>query len=115
MSRPEHLNYKRSYEHSFSCCKQYLESKIKYNSKSSKPPSTVRLSYSTSLSNKAVRHVPPFSIQSQQKNTIVLNGPLISFSEKTSAQAKSIQNCNNQLNSKTNYSELIFTFVASGK
>lgn len=115
MSCPVYSNYKRSCHHCFGSCKQNLEAKNNCNSKSTKPPSTLRISCPTSLSNITVRHVMPFSIQSQQKNTIVVRGPLTSFSERTCARVKSLQNCKFFFaDTKTNYSNLIFIFIASG-
>lgn len=64
------------YNQNFICCKRTFDNKGACRSKSSNPPSSIKTLYSTPISTTKPRHVPPFSIQSQQKNTIVVNGPL---------------------------------------
>lgn len=58
------------------CCKSTFGDKGTFRSKSYNPPSSLKTLYSTPISSGKPRRVPPFSIQSHQKNTIVVNGPL---------------------------------------
>lgn len=83
-------NYKRSHDHNFDCCKTSHEAH-RYRSKSANPPSSQRPLYSAPISNVKARHVLPFSIQSQQKNTLVLDGPLEESSGTASARGKTNQ------------------------
>lgn len=66
-------NFKHN--HYFACCKTAFKEGRGYRSKSANPPSSLMSLYSAPISGINTRHVPPFSIQSQQRNTVVVSGP----------------------------------------
>ncbi|XP_013118495.1 parkin coregulated gene protein homolog [Stomoxys calcitrans] len=68
-------NYKRSLEHNFDCCIASREP-YRYRSKSANPPAGGKTLYSVPVSAAKTRYVPPFSIQSQQRNTMVVDAPM---------------------------------------
>ncbi|KAI8123892.1 Parkin coregulated gene protein like protein [Lucilia cuprina] len=79
--------YKLSHNHNFLSSKTFEERG--YRSKSANPPSSLIPLYSAPISVVRQRQVLPFSIQSQQKHTVVVKGPLYESSETTNKQGKS--------------------------
>ncbi|XP_019895397.1 parkin coregulated gene protein [Musca domestica] len=80
-------NYKRSLEHNFDCCIASREP-FRYRSKSANPPVGHKALYSAQVSAAKTRYVPPFSIQTQQKNTKVVDAPMTKGSSSGSASAR---------------------------
>ncbi|XP_046809963.1 parkin coregulated gene protein homolog isoform X4 [Lucilia cuprina] len=79
--------YKLSHNHNFFSSKTFEDRG--YRSKSANPPSSLIPLYSTPISVVRQRQVLPFSIQSQQKHTVVVKGPLYESSETTNKRGKS--------------------------
>ncbi|XP_073844671.1 parkin coregulated gene protein homolog [Musca autumnalis] len=69
-------NYKRSLEHNFDCCIASREP-FRYRSKSANPPVGNKTLYSVPVSAAKTRYVPPFSIQTKQRNTKVVDAPMV--------------------------------------
>lgn len=72
-------NYKRSLEHNFDSCIASREP-FRYRSKSANPPAGRKSLYSAPVSAAKTRYVPPFSIQSHQRNTLVVDAPMTGLS-----------------------------------
>ncbi|KAM7344857.1 parkin coregulated gene protein homolog isoform 2-T3 [Cochliomyia hominivorax] len=62
--------------HTFFLCKKTFGQENVLSLKSTNKPQILKQLQSAPRLNLKPRHVPPFSIQSQQKNTVVINGPL---------------------------------------